>query len=92
MTTIHVTWDANPADQNLTGYAVFGNLNGGAFSQVATVPASQLFYDNPSPSPGVYNYFVKAVNLAGSSPQSATVSSGGVPSAPQNVALSVIVT
>ena len=66
---VRVIWSAasdNAGGSGLDHYVVERSSNGGAYAVVGTVPASQLFFDNPLPnSVATYRYRVTAYDVAG---------------------------
>jgi hypothetical protein len=65
---VRVVWTAgadNAGGSGLKEYRVDRSSNGGAYATVGTVPASQLFFDNPLPnSVATYRYRVTAIDNA----------------------------
>lgn len=68
---VRVVWTAatdNAGGSGVASYKVERSSNGGAYATVGTVPASQLFFDNPLPnSVATYRYRVTATDVAGNS-------------------------
>jgi predicted phage tail protein len=85
MTTIRISWDAV---LGASKYEVFWSQNGGSFSSTGVVTSTSK--DITSPPPGVHSFKVRALNLAGTSPDSDIVSTPNTPSAPTGVTVVVI--
>ena len=66
---VRIVWTAasdNAGGSGVASYRVERQVNGGAWGIVATVPASQLFYDNQLPnSVATYRYRVRTFDVAG---------------------------
>ena len=66
---VRVVWTAatdNAGGSGVDHYVIDRSSNGGAYATVGTVPASQLFFDNPLPnSVATYRYRVTAYDVAG---------------------------
>ena len=88
MTTLRVSWPANPAVEQVSKYEVFRSLNGSAFASLGQIVGTQL--DIPNPSTGIHQYKVKAINVAGSSVESDIGNGPPVPSKPGTPEVTVI--
>jgi hypothetical protein len=93
-TQLRVSWDDTPDE---TGYRIYGGDQlAPPTTLVTTVAMNVTSYDVGGRSQGVpYCYTVTAVNTAGESPASSpmcatTSSTGGIPSAPTNLRLTVL--
>jgi FtsP/CotA-like multicopper oxidase with cupredoxin domain len=84
---VNVTWTDNATNE--TAYMVQRSVNGGAFADLAALPANSASYADAAVTPGTsYQYQVRAVNLAGASnwAQSNTVLVPAIPADPTNLA------
>jgi predicted phage tail protein len=89
-TQIRLNWADN--SNNETGFAVWRSTNGGAFTQIATVGANVVTFTNGGRAAGnTYAYYVTAVNAAGPSAPSNTVTVNfRVPAAPTGLTGSAV--
>jgi len=87
MTTINLSWPANPASEGVLNYRLQQSVNGGAFSllTVVTTPSFEIV----NPSPGVYQWKVSAVNFVGEGPLGAVASGPDVPSVPGTITVTI---
>ena len=90
MTTLHLSWPANPASELVTEYHVHRSVDGGAFSLFRVVVGATTT-DIVDPAPGLYSFLVKASNFVGISAESPVVTGPGVPTAPGQPTLTVTV-
>jgi|RhiMetdeSRZDD1v2_1073273.scaffolds.fasta_scaffold5047482_1 hypothetical protein len=90
MTKIVLSWPANPAAEQVTKYQVFWSQNGGAFSSAGFATGGATSFEIVSPPPGVHAFKVKALNLAGASPDSPVASTPEIPSAPGQPTATVV--
>jgi ELWxxDGT repeat protein len=71
--SIRVSW--SESSQDVTGFVLERSRQGGAFTEIATLPATASSYDDSALDPGTtYTYHVRAYNTTGSSPFSADAS------------------
>jgi hypothetical protein len=88
-TTLSLNWPANPVSELVTSYRVFCSLNGGSLDFIGTTDTNSFLV--PNPLPGVHVYAVQAINFVGESPLSPTVTGPGIPTAPGQPTLTVVV-
>ena len=87
--TIHLSWPANPAAEQIQKYEVHQSKDGGAYSIVGNPTVNS--FDVLNPLPGVYTFKVRAVNLAGTGPFSnVSPSNGAIPSQPGDITVEVV--
>ena len=86
---VTLNWDVNPTEQLVTSYKVHMNVNGGmTMEAVEVLGTSHTLVDLV---PGVYNFFVQAVNLAGAGALSDAAVTPSLPSAPLDLVLTIAV-
>lgn len=86
-----LTWNANPANQNVTGYKVYqASAAAGPWTSVSTVATNKATLLNIQPA--VYFFRVTANNSWGESIPSNVVSTPIPAGAPGNVVVTIIVT
>lgn len=92
-TILRVTWDANPAAEQATHYIVHERKNGGSWvAKSPTIPASgPLVFETNNPLPGIYEYKIQAVNVAGTSMESDIGTGPSVPSKPSTPIVTTVV-
>lgn len=79
MANIRLTWPANPDSQIVCSYEVWEKVNDGFWNLIASIP--ETFYEF-SPSGGVRQWKVRAVNFVGPSEFSEVVEGPAAPTAP----------
>ena len=87
-TTIKLSWPANPVDEQVQKYEVHQSKDGAPFSIVGSPVTNSL--DILNPLPGVYQFKVRALNLAGAGPFSNVSQTAGVPTAPGDITIVVV--
>ena len=92
-TILRVEWAPNPAAEQVTSYLVWERKNGGAWTAKSPqIPASgPLVFETPSPLPGVYDYKIQAINVAGTSVDSDVANGPTVPSKPSTPTITTVV-
>lgn len=84
--TLRVSWDPNPASEQIIDYELFQSTNGGAFASLGRAPGNSR---DLSLNSGLYQFKVKAHNAAGAGPES---DPGNGPSLPTKPATPVVTT
>lgn len=69
-TKLTVTWQANPAADQVLNYELFQSYNGGAFTALG-LQGTNLSKEILNPAAGTYSFKVKAHNIVGASALSA---------------------
>lgn len=86
--TLRVSWDPNPATEQILNYELFQSVNGGAFSSLGLNPATSR---EVSVGTGVYRFKVKALNVAGAGPESDIGNGPDVPTKPSTPVVETVV-
>lgn len=86
--TVTLTWDPNPETELVSEYKVYQSYQGGPFELIGST--AETSFDIVDPVPGIYNWKVSAVNLAGEGSQSNAIAGPQLPSIPANVTVEVI--
>lgn len=86
--TLTLTWDNNPASENITGYSVWASLNGGTTNRLMTVATNSAVL--PALASGTYTFLVSATNALAESPKSVPITQFlGAPGTPVNFKLTI---
>lgn len=88
MPTIRISWNPNPSAELVSEYRVSESFNLGAFEQKYVT--SDTHVDIVDPPQGAYAWRIKAVNIAGVSPDSNTLGGPNPPTAPTGLAMTVL--
>lgn len=84
---VTVSWTLNATSEQVVKYEIFRSVPGGSLSKIGEVAGSENQFVDPSVPTGVYNYVVRATNLAGTSPNSSVASTPSAPSTPSGVSV-----
>lgn len=86
--TLRVSWDPNPASDQVLNYELFQSANDAAFVSLGQNPATSR---DVSVGTGVYRFKVKALNVAGAGPESDIGSGPDVPQKPSTPVVTTVV-
>lgn len=87
---LSISWQPNPAEQQISNYKVYMATGTGEFTLLANA-GTNTAYTLPNLTPGVYRFHVTAENLWGESPAGNTVTTPPAPGSPVKTVLYVIV-
>lgn len=87
---IHLDWDDNPADQNVTEYTVYQSTDNVNFNSIMTVTDSEATINGLAQ--GVYYFRITASNVWGESSPSNTVATSNAVTPPQGVTITITIT
>lgn len=86
--TLRVSWTPNPAADQVLTYELFQSTNGAPFISLGQNPATSR---DVTVGTGVYRFKVKALNVAGASPESDIGNGPDIPTKPATPVVETVV-